>query len=68
MKPITVFIDGICLTGITLKKDLDIENPVINLFKNDNYVTSFHPEQHLLHRIKCLDNAYALEKRRVWEW
>lgn len=67
MKPITVFIDGICLTDITLKKDLDSEYNSINLYKKDNYITSFCPEQHLLHRIKCLDNAYALEKRRVWE-
>ena len=67
MKPITVFIDGICLTDITLKKDLDSEYNSINLYKKDNYITSFFPEQHLLHRIKRLDNAYALEKRRVWE-
>ena len=48
MEPINIFIDGICIAGVTLEKS-GVDFPVIDIVRDGNYITSYSPDQHILH-------------------
>ena len=69
MEPINIFIDGICIAGVTLEKS-GVDFPVIDIVRDGNYITSYSPDQHILHFF--MDNkeegkSYYLASKRVWE-
>lgn len=69
MEPINIFIDGICIAGVTLEKS-GVDFPVIDIVRDGNYITSYSPEQHILHFFmenKEEGKSYYLASKRVWE-
>ena len=69
MEPINIFIDGICIAGVTLEKS-GVDFPVIDIVRDGNYITSYSPDQHILHFFmenKEEGKSYYLASRRVWE-
>lgn len=69
MEPINIFIDGICIAGVTLEKS-GADFPVIDIVRDGNYITSYSPEQHILHFFmenKGEGKSYYLASKRVWE-
>ena len=69
MEPINIFIDGICIAGVTLEKS-GIDFPVIDIVRDGNYITSYSPDQHILHFFmenKEEGKSYYLASKRVWE-
>ena len=69
MEPINIFIDGICIAGVTLEKS-GIDFPVIDIVRDGNYITSYSPDQHILHFFmenKGEGKSYYLASKRVWE-
>ena len=69
MEPINIFIDGICIAGVTLEKS-GVDFPVIDIVRDGNYITSYSPEQHILHfftESKEAGKSYYLASKRVWE-
>ena len=69
MEPINIFIDGICIAGVTLEKS-GVDFPVIDIVRDGNYITSYSTEQHILHffmESKEEGKSYYLASKRVWE-
>ncbi|MCI6458084.1 hypothetical protein ACTM9W_12130 [Clostridium sp. HCP1S3_A12] len=69
MEPINIFIDGICIAGVTLEKS-GVDFPVIDIVRDGNYITSYSPDQHILHFFmenKEEGKSYYLASKRVWE-
>ena len=69
MEPINIFIDGICIAGVTLEKS-GVDFPVIDIVRDGNYITSYSPDQHILHLFmenKEEGKSYYLASKRVWE-
>ena len=69
MEPINIFIDGICIAGVTLEKS-SVDFPVIDIVRDGNYITSYSPDQHILHFFmenKEEGKSYYLASKRVWE-
>ena len=69
MEPINIFIDGICIAGVTLEKS-GVDFPVIDIVRDGTYITSYSPDQHILHFFmenKEEGKSYYLASKRVWE-
>ena len=69
MEPINIFIDGICIAGVTLEKS-GVDFPVIDIVRDGNYITSYSPDQHILHFFmenKEEGKSYYIASKRVWE-
>ena len=70
MKPITIFIDGICFTDITLKPNRINNILTVDIYRYGTRITSYSPDQHILHffmESKEEGKSYYLASKRVWE-
>ena len=70
MKPINIFIDGICFTDVTLEPDRIEDILTVDIYKNGTRITSYSPDQHILHFMmdsKSAGKIYCLASKKVWE-